>query len=265
LRPHDIVTSALGVRSEEVEETIKNERFAKIRYADSERICKVLINESADNAILEADAGRFVTRIDEHSPHWKALKDGLEDLWKEVVVGDGEDEDFGDFGELMALESVEGYEEVWDRGEDDEDEEGFDVLVQDEDVDEVTDVISEEDMGDSDFAMVRLEATAVRLLQQYFPAECSPELGGVVLRGAAHSRYQVPDVMFRGAIAVQPNYAEFIHRDMDTCNPPRDLKAAIPGGKDKFSYRFFNLWVARTALAGQIDAHGQVRSKFAGF
>ena len=74
---------------------------SQIRYADSERICKVLINESADKAILEANAGRFVTRIDERSPHWKALKDGLEDLWKEVVVGDGEDEDFGDFGDLM--------------------------------------------------------------------------------------------------------------------------------------------------------------------
>jgi hypothetical protein len=56
-----------------------------------------------------------------------------------------------------------------------------------------------QELGDSDFAMVRLEAAAVRLLQQYFPAECSPELGGVVLRGAAHSRYQVSSLSLKQA------------------------------------------------------------------
>ena len=44
---------------------------------------------------------------------------------------------------------------------------------------------------------------------------------------------------------------------MDTCDPPRDLRTAMPE-EDKYSYRFFNLWVARTSKPGQMDEEGQV-------
>ena len=64
----------------------------QVRYADGERVCQVFINEGADEAIHKANAERFVARIDTNSALFQELQSGLEELWKEVV-GDEEEED----------------------------------------------------------------------------------------------------------------------------------------------------------------------------
>jgi hypothetical protein len=51
-----------------------------------------------------------------------------------------------------------------------------------------------------------------------------------VLRGASYSD-QVPDVMFRGVTKQQPNYAEFIHRDVDTWYAHRPVCLAADRNK----------------------------------
>ena len=54
-----------------------------------------------------------------------------------------------------------------------------------------------------------------------------------MLRGANVSD-QVPDVMFRGVTTEQPNYAEFIHRDVDTwCAPSSCVVLGCQGAEQR--------------------------------
>ncbi|KAK3251204.1 hypothetical protein CYMTET_39456 [Cymbomonas tetramitiformis] len=231
-------------------------RLATVRYADGEKTCRILTNEGAEEAIRSVGAERFIRLLSPDNPITQELAEKIQLLWEEVVdVPDDDDDDF-DYGDdwdeedtmmMTIYETQEG--SMFDAAEDD----SFDEIVGSESGLEV----DEQELASRDDVLAQVETASLAALRHFFPGECDPEFGGAVLRGADYSRYQVPDIMFRGADEYQRNYAEFLHRDIDTCDLPRDLKCAMPE-PEVYSYRFYNIWISRSAANGQVDEDGQV-------
>ncbi|GAB5364717.1 hypothetical protein AAMO2058_000993900 [Amorphochlora amoebiformis] len=261
-------------RARPIREGADGFREAIVRYADRNETMTVLTHQRANKAIRDAKADKFVKLLDGEDKNVLELRRCARKLWDELI-GDNLEGSF-DSTALRAAMSDGGMEIQMDIDENEYFDEEFSDRFPDfpEDFSEFSGNFPEkpsgegwDDAGDVERApgifagqsstADNLESAAARVLEQAFPTECNPQFGGAVLQGARYAGYQIPDIMLRGAVPDQPKYAEFIHRDIDTCSLPREIDAAMENA-GSYSYRFYNIWIAMTDRKGTLDQYNQV-------
>ena len=193
-------------------------RRGAVPYKDEPVDCDIFVNQGAKDAVEAAGASRFVSVIDPSNPKLVKLLNIMEAGWDKIGV----------------RAKNAGHHSLWP--------EAFEA--------------------------------GKALLEECFPEECDPAFGGEVLEGVAfvddEHKERAIDFMQRRPktdfTMSKYNPLGRLHRDPDAIDykSPNWMERAMPGSlpadaegdgdEGAYSYRYYNVWLARTPL----DASGQV-------